>query len=311
MYRYPHRMEGAVNPARSRLVLAATDIKLAHSVFALPFAILGGALAADFSLGARTLSLQFVLIVVCMVSARSWAMLVNRLADAKIDTNNPRTAQRAIASGRLSVRDGWMLALTSAAVFIISAAAFWPALGNPWPAMLSVPVLGFIALYSYTKRFTALCHVFLGAALAISPVAAALAIDPASLTTSPTVWAIAGFVLFWVAGFDVIYALQDLDFDRDAGLKSIPSWLGWRGAIWISRAAHAVALGFMVWAWLAEPRFGIIFALGGLVPLAVLLFAEHAVLAVRGRAGLAMAFFTLNGVASVVLGLAGLADIAF
>ncbi|HED54167.1 MAG TPA: 4-hydroxybenzoate octaprenyltransferase [Phycisphaerales bacterium] len=304
-------MESAINPKPSRLALAAIDIKLAHSVFALPFAILGGALAVDPSLGAGRVALQFALIVVCMVSARTWAMLVNRLADAKIDAGNPRTANRAIASGRLSVRDGWMMALASAGVFVAAASAFWPVLDNPWPAVLSLPVLGFIALYSYTKRFTALCHLFLGAALAVSPLAAALAINPAYLSSSVTVWAIAGFVLFWVAGFDMIYALQDIDFDRQAGLNSVPARLGWRGAIWISRVCHAAALGFMVWAWQSEPRFGEIFAVGGLVPLAGLLIAEHIVLAARGKAGLSMVFFTFNGLASVVLGLAGLADIMF
>ena len=294
--------------APSRLSLAARDIKLAHSVFALPFAILGAALAADFSASPAHLTLQLVLIVLCMVAARTWAMLVNRLADARIDAKNPRTTSRAMASGELSTRDGRSIALASAALFCLFAFLFWPLTGNPWPAILCVPVLGFIALYSFTKRFTALCHVFLGAALALSPVAAVIAIEPTYLG-EPAIWLIAGFVLLWVAGFDIIYALQDLDFDRAEGLHSVPAALGWKRAIWVSRLCHLVAFTCLTLAWLAEPRLGAVFLFAGLSPVAGLLVAEHSVLAQRGKAGLDMAFFTLNGIASVTLGLAGLIDL--
>ncbi len=303
-------MPTSAKAAPSRLSLAARDIKLAHSVFALPFAILGGALAADLSAPASRLALQFVLIVLCMVAARTWAMLVNRLADARIDAKNPRTTRRAMASGDLSTRDGRTIALASGALFCLFAFLFWPLLGNPWPAILCVPVLGFIALYSYTKRFTALCHVFLGGALALSPVAAVIAIDPAYLR-EPTIWLIAGFVLLWVAGFDIIYALQDLEFDRSVGLHSIPAALGWNRAIWVSRTLHLLAFACIASAWYHEPRLAHFFLFMGLAPLAGLLVAEHSILAQRGKAGLDMAFFTLNGIASVALGLAGLLDLAF
>lgn len=303
-------MTSSAKCAPSRLSIAASDIKLAHSVFALPFAILGAALAADFSASTGTLAIQLVLIVACMVAARTWAMLINRLADHKLDADNPRTAKRAIASGRLTYRDGWLIALGSALVFCILAFLFWPLLGNPWPTYLCIPVLGFIALYSYTKRFTALCHVFLGAALALSPVAAVIAIDPAYLTQTPAIWLIAGFVLLWVAGFDIIYALQDLEYDQSVGLHSVPARLGWSNAIWVSRAMHLSAFVLLSSAWHTEPRLTYVFLFGGLAPVAGLLVAEHAVLAQRGKAGLDMAFFTLNGIASVLLGLAGLADIA-
>ena len=303
-------MPAADSPVKSRLSIAAGDIKLAHSVFALPFAILGAALAADFSAPPATLAIQLVLIVACMVAARTWAMLINRLADHKLDADNPRTAKRAIASGKLSYRDGWLIALGSAFAFCILASLFWLILGNPWPAYLCIPVLGFIALYSYTKRFTALCHVFLGAALALSPVAAVIAIDPAYLTQTPAIWLIAGFVLLWVAGFDIIYALQDLEYDQSVGLHSVPAKLGWSRAIWVSRAMHLAAFVSLAFAWHTEPRLAHIFLFAGLAPVAGLLVAEHAVLAQRGKAGLDMAFFTLNGIASVALGLAGLADIA-
>ncbi|RNC80413.1 MAG: 4-hydroxybenzoate octaprenyltransferase [Phycisphaera sp.] len=304
-------MPSSAQQAPSRLSIAASDIKLAHSVFALPFAILGAALAADFSASVGTLTLQLVLIVACMVAARTWAMLINRLADHKLDADNPRTAKRAIASGRLAYRDGWLIAIASALGFCILASLFWPLLGNPWPTYLCIPVLGFIALYSYTKRFTALCHVFLGAALALSPVAAVIAIDPAYLTQTPAVWCIAGFVLLWVAGFDIIYALQDLEYDQSVGLHSVPAKLGWSNAIWVSRAMHLAAFVSLAFAWHTEPRLTYVFLFAGLAPVAGLLVAEHAVLAQRGKAGLDMAFFTLNGIASVLLGLAGLADIFF
>lgn len=303
-------MTSSAKRAPSRLSIAASDIKLAHSVFALPFAILGAALAADFSAPVGTLALQLVLIIACMVAARTWAMLINRLADHKLDADNPRTAKRAIASGRLTYRDGWLIALGSALVFCTLAILFWPLLGNPWPTYLCIPVLGFIALYSFTKRFTALCHFFLGAALALSPVAAVIAIDPAYLTQTPAVWCIAGFVLLWVAGFDIIYALQDLEYDQSVGLHSVPAKLGWSNAIWVSRAMHLAAFVSLALAWHTEPRLTYVFLFGGLAPVAGLLVAEHAVLAKQGKAGLDMAFFTLNGIASVLLGLAGLADIA-
>jgi len=303
-------MLSATSSTKSRFAIAAGDIKLGHSVFALPFAILAAALAADFSAPIGTLAIQLALIVACMVAARTWAMLINRLADHKLDADNPRTAKRAIASGRLTPRDGWLLALGSALAFCILAAAFWPLLDNPWPTYLCIPVLGFIALYSYTKRFTALCHFFLGAALALSPIAAVIAIDPAYLTTSPAIWCIAGFVLLWVAGFDIIYALQDLEYDQSVGLHSVPASLGWQRAIWVSRALHTFAFASIAAAWYFEPRLAYIFLFAGLSPLAGLLVAEHTILAKRGKAGLDMAFFTLNGMASLLLGIAGLADIA-
>jgi len=300
----------STSSTKSRFAIAASDIKLAHSVFALPFAILGAALAADFSAPLGTLAIQLALIVACMVAARTWAMLINRLADHKLDADNPRTKGRAIASGRLSPRDGWLIALGSALVFCILATAFWPLLGNPWPAYFCIPVLGFIALYSYTKRFTALCHFFLGAALALSPVAAVIAIDPAYLTASPAIWCIAAFVMLWVAGFDIIYALQDLEHDQATGLHSVPAKLGWQRAIWVSRTMHTLAFTSLAAGWYFEPRLTYIFLFAGLAPVAGLLVAEHAILAKRGKSGLDMAFFTLNGMASLLLGIAGLADIA-
>jgi 4-hydroxybenzoate polyprenyltransferase len=235
-------------------------------------------------------------------------MLFNRLADRHLDAANPRTVRRAFASGSLSARQGWVFAVGSAALFTLSASGFWLFFGNPWPPILAIPVLLWIAFYSLTKRFTALCHILLGGALAASPLAAALAVDPFSLASVPAIWWIACMVLVWVAGFDIIYALQDVDFDRSAGLASIPARLGPSGALWVSRALHAGALAFLILAWRADSRLAWLFA-GGIAAVALLLIVEHAVLVVRGRAGLNMAFFTINGIVSCILGGAGILDL--
>ncbi len=295
-------------PVLERLRLAAADIKLAHSVFALPFAVLGAFLARPEGTGWGRFVGQLGLVVVCMVAARTWAMLVNRLADRTFDAANPRTQRRVLASGRMSARDAATVAGGSAAVFIAACGLFWALFGNPWPLILSAPVLAWIAFYSFTKRFTALCHVFLGGALGASPLAAAIAVEPASLGSTTALFWLAGMVVLWVAGFDVIYALQDIDFDRATELSSIPARLGWRGAIWASRIMHAGALAMLIAAAAAEGRFGPVFyAAVGVVGL--LLVTEHTVLARRGKAGLDMAFFTINGIVSCVLGAAGVVDL--
>jgi 4-hydroxybenzoate polyprenyltransferase len=298
-------------PFVARLVLAAADIKLAHSVFAMPFALLAAFMARPAGSTNATFAGQIGLIVACMVLARTWAMLVNRLADRRIDAANPRTRRRVLASGKLGARDGLAIALGCAGLFVAACSLFWVCFGNPWPVALSVPVLAWIGFYSFTKRFTALCHVFLGGALAASPIAAAIAINPGSLAAMPALWFLAGMVLLWVAGFDVIYGLQDIEFDRGAGLRSIPSALGWRRAIWVSRGLHVGA--FAMLALSASPagregRFGVVF-FGAVGLVGMLLIVEHAILARRGRAGLDMAFFTVNGVVSCVLGVAGVVDL--
>jgi 4-hydroxybenzoate polyprenyltransferase len=295
-----------------RAGLIARDIKLAHSVFALPFAVFGAFLARPADAPWGRFAAQLLLIIACMVCARTWAMLFNRLADRDIDAKNPRTARRIFASGTLSTRQGWTAALLAAALFIGATSLFWVLFGNPWPLVLSVPVLAWIAFYSLTKRFTALCHVFLGGALAASPLAAAIAVQPESILAwppaTPAIAWIAGMVLVWVAGFDIIYALQDVDFDRAQGLSSIPARLGPAGALWVSRALHAAALAALVFAGRSDGRLGWLYG-AGVACVGVLLVTEHLILIKRGRAGLNMAFFTLNGVVSCVLGAAGCLDI--
>jgi len=289
------------------LLLALRDIKLAHSLFAMPFAILAAFLVHDAAAGWERFVGQLTIIIVCMFFARTWAMLVNRIADARLDEANPRTARRAIPSGGLARRRAVAFALGSGALFVAACALFWIFFANPWPVLLSVPALAWIGFYSFTKRFTWLCHLFLGGALAASPVAAAIAVSPDRLAQTTAVWWLAAMVLVWVAGFDVIYALQDLDFDRGAGVRSVPARFGWRGAAWISRGLHILALAALVAAGVTEPRFGGLWW-GGVAGVGGLLVVEHVVLAARGRAGLPMAFFTCNGVISVLLGLAGVLD---
>lgn len=298
--------------ALGRLFLALADIKLAHSVFALPFAVLTAVLVLPHpdKRGAWDVPVMLALVVVCMVFARTWAMVVNRVADARFDAANPRTAGRAFARGALSPGDGGLLLVGSAAGFCLGAGAFGVMFKNWYPLALAIPVLAWIALYSFTKRFTWLCHIFLGGALAASPVAAAIAVNPGELVHADSgraVFWLATMVLFWVAGFDVIYALQDLDFDRETGLKSVPARFGWRGSVWVARQLHVLALAALGVAWWIEPRFGWVFGVGFGV-IAGVLVLEHAVLARRGREGIPMAFFTLNGVVSVVLGVAGIID---
>ncbi len=326
----PRMTELSINaPAKRKLVpdfLAIfSDIKPAHTVFALPFAVLGAFLAA-FGHSANTLAnVESVgvhgaggisagafagmlgLVVLCMVFARTWAMLVNRVADRRFDAANPRTSGRALPAGRLGAGRASAVAVVCAFLFMVCCVGFLIIYKNPWPAILGAPTLAWIAFYSFTKRFTWASHLFLGGALAASPIAAAIAVRPGALIDTPALWWIAAMVLVWVAGFDAIYALQDLDFDRRAGLRSIPARFGWKGAVRASRTLHAVAIACLIFAWRAEPAFGWMF-MGGAALAATLLIVEHVIVAKRGLAGLPMAFFTVNGVVSLALGTLGCID---
>ncbi len=297
----------------ARTGLALRDIKLAHSVFALPFAVLGAFLAAPRTPAGvpdwARFGVQLALVVVCMFFARTWAMLVNRVADARLDAANPRTARRAFAAGALTRADAGAMLGVSALGFLAACAGFGLFDANWWPLILGAPVLAWIGFYSFTKRFTWLCHAFLGGALAASPPAAALAVGGPGALTGPDgagVWWLAGMVLFWVGGFDVIYALQDREHDRRVGLNSVPARFGWRGAAWVSRGAHLAALACLAAAWWSSPLLGPVFG-AAVAAVAVVLAWEHAVLARRGAAGIPMAFFTLNGVVALTVGVAGVA----
>ncbi len=302
---------GVLSPAMLKcLIEIGRDIKLAHSVFAMPFALLGAFIAAR---GMPTWA-QLGLIVGCMVFARTFAMLANRWLDRRIDAANPRTAGRALPAGRLSATAVFAALLASAALLVLGAAGFWVIDANPWPLAASPIVLIWLFGYAWTKRFTALCHFALGAALAISPLAAGLAIAPASLA-EPTLWLLAAFVLLWVGGFDIIYACQDIDFDRQSGLHSIPAKLGQRGALLVAKIAHLLALIALVAVGRVEPMlysarlFGqdhVAWFMLATPVVAVLLIVEHRA-ASAGR--FSMAFFTFNGVIALALGAAGIAEI--
>ena len=299
----------------ARLALALADIKVAHSVFALPFAILAAALAIPPGQPAATTTVQFVLVIAAMVAARTVAMLVNRLADHRYDAQNPRTARRALASGALSRNDALALAAAAATLFVAACAGFLVVTANPWPLILALPALALVSFYSFTKRFTAAAHLFLGLALAASPVAAAIAVNPASIgfdgpltPAGVSIYFLAAFVALWVAGFDILYALQDLDFDRQSNLHSIPAKLGPRGAAWTARVLHAVAFALLLLAINADPRLAALTSAAAAIVLAALI-AEHTLLARRGLAGLPVAFFTLNGFIALTLGTLGVADV--
>ena len=293
-------------PVAGQLVDLARDIKLSHTVFALPFAALGAVLAAAHR-GAALRWTEAVLVAVCMVTARTYAMTHNRLADARLDAANPRTAGRAVASGRVTRRTAGLTLAGCAAGFFAAAAGFWFAGANPWPLVLSPFVLAWLTLYSYTKRFTALCHLVLGVALALSPLAAAVAVDPAYLAHAPA-WCLAAMVAGWVAGFDVLYALQDAAHDRKAGLFSLPARIGNEPALWISRLLHVLAVIALVLAWHASPRLHTAFGAVTAV-VAALLIVEHALVWRSKLNRLNLAFFAVNGVISLLLGVAGVLDV--
>src|ERR1700674_5171310 len=205
-------------------------IKWEHSVFALPFALCGAMLAAS---GLPTAH-QLLWIVIAMFAARSAAMAFNRLADASIDATNPRTRTRALPAGDLSPAFVATFVIASCAIFILAASQL-----NRLTLWLSPVALAVLLLYSYTKRFTRLSHLVLGFALGIAPAAAWIAVRG---TLDPRILLLTAAVTFWVAGFDILYACQDFQFDRDTGLYSIPRHIGIGGALWVARAFHVVML---------------------------------------------------------------------
>ena len=290
-----------------------SDIKIAHSVFALPFAALGAGFAARGMPDARTLTGSALLtalglVLVAMVSARTAAMVANRLFDRHIDARNPRTANRPLAAGTASVRTYTLTFVVSCLVFMAACAGFWFWGDNPWPMVLSLPVLAWICAYGLFKRFTWACHLWLGASLAMSVPAAALALQPDTLRLVPAVWTLAAMVACWVAGFDVIYALQDVGTDVQEGLHSMPSRLGVRGAIVCSRLLHLAAAALLFLTWWIEPQLGTPFLTACFLTTG-LLVVEHATLHRWGTSRMALTFFTINGVVSCVIGAAGLWDL--
>ena len=275
-------------------------IRFSHTVFALPFALTGAVLAWKRS-GFQWVQLGGILL--CMVFARSAAMAFNRLADRRIDADNPRTAGRHLPAGRLSPAVVWLFTAVCSAGFVASTLLFLRAdPPNYWPLYLSVPVLAFVGAYSLTKRFTALSHFWLGASLMLAPVAAWIAVLGDAAWTSPAVpLLLGGAVLFWVAGFDILYACQDADFDRKARLHSIPAALGVRASLRLATACHAVMLALLLILYFVDRAdLGWIY-LAGLAAVTALLAYEHWIVRPDDLSRVNQAFFQVNGVISVGL----------
>jgi 4-hydroxybenzoate polyprenyltransferase len=261
-------------------------IKWEHSIFALPFALCGAMLAA----GGFPTPRQLLWIIVAMIAARSAAMAFNRWADASIDAANPRTSTRALPAGHLTSAFVVTFVVVSSVLFILAA---WQL--NRLALWLSPVALAVLLLYSYTKRFTRWSHLVLGFALGIAPAAAWIAVRG---SLDPRILLLTAAVTFWVGGFDVLYACQDLDFDRHSGLHSIPRYLGIRRALWVARAFHMIMLALLV-ALLWSFGLGKL-AIAGVAVVAALLAYEHSLVSPNDLSKLNAAFFTMNGVISVL-----------
>ena len=278
-------------------------IRFSHTLFALPFALLAACLAWRQNLQQE---MPFRIrelcgILACMVCARSTAMAFNRLVDRRIDAQNPRTAGRHLPAGILSSASVVAFCLASAAGFVAATLLFLP---NRWPLYLSLPVLAFLCGYSYAKRFTSLCHYWLGAALSLSPVAAWIAIR--GEVGWPAVF-LGAAVLFWVGGFDMIYACQDVEFDKERKLFSIPARFGVATALKLALISHVCMLACLAGLWRAA-ELGWVFP-AGVVLVALLLAYEHWLVRPDDLARVNLAFFHVNVVISLGLLVVALADI--
>jgi 4-hydroxybenzoate polyprenyltransferase len=269
-------------------------IKFSHTIFALPFAILGFTLGS-LSSGDTIDWILFAYVLLCMVFARSAAMSFNRYIDRDIDEANPRTAVREIPSGVISPRSALLFTLFNCLAFIVVTAVI-----NSICFYLSPVALAVVLGYSYTKRFTFLCHLILGLGLSLAPVGAYLAVT-GQFDWIPVLLGVG--VLFWVAGFDIIYALQDSDFDKEKGLFSIPSFFGKSKALIISRFLHALcALALSLSIKLIIEQLGLQygFGLAGLAVFCTLLLYQHSLIKANDLSKVNLAFFTTNGIASIV-----------
>jgi 4-hydroxybenzoate polyprenyltransferase len=248
-------------------------------------------------------------ILLCMVFARSAAMAFNRLVDRKLDARNPRTARRHLPAGVLGAGQVMAFAVACGAAFVVSTLIFLP---NRLPLYFAAPVLMFLLGYSYAKRFTSLAHVWLGAALALAPLAAWVAVRGQAVARSPLdalpAVMLGSAVLAWVAGFDMIYATQDIDFDRQAGLHSVPARYGVQGALRLAAACHLATIGFLAALPLVFPAFGWIWW-AGVAGVAALLAYEHALVRPDDLARVNTAFFNVNAVISLGLLAVGTLDL--
>jgi 4-hydroxybenzoate polyprenyltransferase len=285
-----------------RLRLTLEMIKFEHSVFALPFALTGALLAFRQShLPLSVFSEKLAWIVVAMVGARSAAMAFNRILDAQIDARNPRTRMRHIPAGTLGVGFAWGFMAAAALVFLLAAWAL-----NPLCLKLAPVALALIFFYSYTKRFTSFSHLILGLSLGVAPAAAWIGVTG---SLDPRILWLTGAVTFWTAGFDVIYSCQDYQFDKDAGLFSVPRRFGIGGALWIARLFHIVMIGCLM-ALAASFALGWL-SLAGIGAVVLLLVYEHSLVKADDLSRVNAAFFIVNGYVSVLFFLFWAADIYF
>lgn len=277
-------------------------IKFSHTIFALPFACIGFFLATTQSTTNTVVNwLLFLKVLAVMVFARSAAMAFNRYIDRDIDAKNPRTAVREIPAGIVSPNNALLFIIGNCVLFIITCSFI-----NPLCFYLSPVAIAVILGYSYTKRFTALCHFVLGIGLALAPVGAYLAVTGVFDRTSLLAILYGCIVLFWVAGFDIIYALQDEEFDRDLGLNSIPAALGKKGALWLSNLLHTLAAAIVLYLGYNEHTHTLYWI--GAVLFIGLLFYQHLLVKPNDLSKVNLAFFTTNGVASVVFGVLVITD---
>ena len=263
-------------------------IKIEHTLFALPFAFLGAVLAAR---GISSLR-QIVWITIAMVGARSTAMAFNRIADRFYDARNPRTKMRAIPAGNLSVGFVWLFTIASATIFFVAAAML-----NRLTLILAPVALASVVLYSYTKRWTLLSHLVLGWCLGIAPTAAWIAVRGA--IDSPIPLLLSAVVMLWTAGFDVLYACQDYEFDRREGLYSIPARFGIARSLWISRGLHLAAFAVLVALYFLT-SLGVL-AVVGVIATGALLIYQHTLVRANDLSRLNAAFFTTNAFVSLIL----------
>jgi 4-hydroxybenzoate polyprenyltransferase len=275
-------------------------IKISHTIFALPFAIIGFFLAVTY--GQKPLKPGlFVLVILCMVFARSAAMAFNRYIDRAFDAKNNRTAVREIPAGIIKPSNALLFVIVSSLLFIATTYFI-----NPLCFFLSPVALLVILGYSYTKRFTAFCHLVLGVGLSLAPIGAYLAV------TEQFDWLPLFFsftVLFWVSGFDIIYALQDEEFDKSNQLRSIPVWLGKKGALMLSNVLHLISAGFVIFAGIYA-HFNFFYWIGCFIFISMLIY-QHRLVKPNDLSKVNLAFATTNGIASVVFSVFVLIDLFF
>ncbi len=262
-------------------------IKFEHTIFALPFAYIGMMMGFGDSISVKTI----VLVTIAMASARSAAMALNRIIDRKIDALNDRTKNRELITGKVDLKDAYIFTFIS--ILIFEAAAYFI---NDMAFKLSPIALFFILTYSYTKRFSWLCHLYLGATDAIAPLGGFVS---SANTLNRPIWFLAGFVTFWIAGFDILYAIQDAEFDKKHSLHSIPEKFGINPALHIAKLFHIIAFSLLI---ASMYLFGLnhIAYIGALI-VAILLLAEHLLVDANDPKKINLAFFNINSYISIVL----------